>query len=500
MYSNIFIQRSVFSLILFCVVSFAGYADDGVIVGQFCLTPCSDNPSEYIISMNKEAVMDKGNETLRIPSEIKDKGKTYKIVQVAPKGFVNCCFIKELVIDEGIETVGGMAFYGCSDLRSVSFPSSISSLGECIFYNCPELQIIEVNKGNPVFDSREQCNAVVRTSDDAIELGCAGTTFPQSISQISKGAFCGCTGLISLSIPKWIEVIEDYAFSDCFRLEKIVLPEDGTLQFGQSTFDGCCSLTSFNLPAGEFYFFQNPFTNCENLSSFTVSPKNKDYRANKEKNALVSIGDSVLFAGCYNTTIGNDIKRIYASAFKGCRRLTKVIIPACVEKIDADAFSGCVNLVSISVDKDNKFYDSREDCNCIVESQSNKIVCGSSVAVIPKSVNSIGKFAFCGMNMPAVFHIPDNILKVEEFAFRGCNGLNQLIIPANTELKYNSFYGCAYLTSVIYEPQNKYIKTRKDLTFMNSPYISCKSLMSISISGENVPAIEYGLFVGHKEK
>lgn len=187
MYSNIFIQRSVFSLILFCVVSFAGYADDGVIVGQFCLTPCSDNPSEYIISMNKEAVIDKGYETLHVPSVIKDKGKTYKIVQVAPKGFVNCCFIKELVIDEGIETVGGMAFYGCSDLRSVSFPSSISSLGECIFYNCPELQIIEVNKGNPVFDSREQCNAVSQRLMTPLNWVVQGLHSPKVYPRYLKG-------------------------------------------------------------------------------------------------------------------------------------------------------------------------------------------------------------------------------------------------------------------------------------------------------------------------
>ncbi|MDE5739624.1 MAG: leucine-rich repeat domain-containing protein [Bacteroidaceae bacterium] len=491
------IQRILLSILL-CGISLACYSDNSVVVGVFRLTPCSDNPSEYCISMNKDAVLEKGHETLRIPAEIQTKGKTYKIVQIAAKGFTNCCFIKKLVVDEGIKTVGKLAFNGCSDLCAVSFPSTVSSLGECLFYNCPELKSIDVNKANPVFDSREQCNAVIRTSDDAIEQGCAGTIFPKSVSQISSNAFSGCTGLTSLSIPKWIEVIEDYAFSDCFRLEEIVLPENCTLQLGQSVFDGCCSLTSFNLPAGDISFLQNPFTNCEDLSYFTVSPSNKDWRTNQENNALIS--DSVLFAGCYNTTIGSEIKRIYASAFKGCRRLTKVFIPAGVECIDADAFSGCVNLVNVEVDKDNKVYDSREGCNCIIESQSNKIICGSSAAVIPKSVSSIGKYAFSGMNTPAVLRIPDNILKVEEFAFMRCNSLCQLVIPANTKLKANSFWDCTCLTSVVYEPVNKYVKTKNDLTFDNSPYLSCPSLMSISISGENVPAIEYGLFVHQKSE
>lgn len=492
MYIKIFKSQIILFFLLLCSISLDCYSNNSVVVGLFRLTPCSDNPSEYCISMNKDAIIDKAHETLHIPSQIQTKGETYKICQIAAKGFMDCCFIKKLVIDEGIKTVGRLAFYGCSDLRSVSIPSTVSSFGECIFYNCPELISIDVNKANPDFDSREQCNAVIRTSDNAVELGCAGTLFPKSVSQISIRAFCGCTGLVSLNIPEWIEIIEDFAFSDCFRLERIVLHENCTLQFGQAVFDGCCNLTSFNLPAGDIGFNENPFTNCENLSSFTVSPSNKEWYTNKEKNALIC--DSTLFAGCYNTTINSDIKRIYASAFNGCRRLTKVFIPASVDRVDARAFSGCVNLVSLVVDPKNKVYDSREDCNCIVESQSNKIICGSSVAVIPKSVSSIGKYAFSGMNTPTVLRIPDNVLKVEEFAFERCNNLYQVVIPANTEINYEAFFDCTRLTSAIYEPQNKSVKTKNDLTFRTSPYRSCTNLMSISISGENVPHIESGLF------
>lgn len=497
---NLFnIQRILF-LLLFLAVSSQCYSDNNIVVGLFCLTPCPDNPNEFSISMNKNAELYDEHENLCIPSQIEEDGKIYKITTIAAKGFMNCCFVKKIVIDEGITTVGRLAFNGCSDLSSVSFSSTISSLGGCIFYNCPNLKVIDVSKANPDFDSRDQCNAVIRTSEDAVEIGCAGTTFPKSVSQISKGAFRGCTGLLSLNVPVWIRVIDDWAFSDCFRLEKIVFSENTTLQLGESVFDGCCSLASFNLPAGNISFSQNPFTNCENLSSFTVSPLNKEWRTNKENNALIYNEGSVLFAGCYNTTIDDDLKRIYASAFKGCRRLTKLFIPAGMERVDEDAFSGCVNLVNIAVDKDNKVYDSREGCNCIVESHSNKIVCGSSAAVIPESVMSIGKYAFSGMNTPSVFRIPDNVVRVDEFAFMGCNNLYQLVVPANTELKYGSFYGCARLTNAVYEPVNKYVKTKKDLTFRNTPYLSCPNLISISISGENVPAIEYGLFVERKSE
>lgn len=496
----IFNIRIILFVMLFCGISLACYSNNSIAVGIFRLTPCPDNPSAYSISMNKDTVVGNGHETLRIPSKIQANGKTYNIVQIASRGFVNCCFIEKLVIDEGITAVGGYAFYGCSSLQAVSFPSTFSSLGGCAFFDCPELKIIDVDKANPEFDSREHCNAVVRTADDAIELGCAGTTFPRSVSTICKHAFHGCTGLVSVSIPQWIEKIDDYAFSACFRLEKINLPENCTLQFGQSAFDYCISLTSFYLPAGDFYFCENPFTNCENLSFFTVSPSNKKARTNKENNAIVSVEDSTLLAGCYNTTIGNDIKRIYASAFKGCRRLARIYIPASVERVDAGAFSGCSNLVDVVVDKANKIYDSRDDCNCIIESKSDKIVCGSSMAIIPKSVHTVGKYAFQGMNLPTVFRIPDNILKVEEYAFAECNNLFRLVVPANTELKNRSFYGCASLTNVFYEHQNRFMKPRRNLTFDWSPYLGCPRLMSVSISGENVPVIEDGYLVGCEKR
>ena len=148
------------------------------------------------------------------------------------------------------------------------------------------------------------------------------------------------------------------------------------------------------------------------------------------------ICDSTLFAGCYNTTINSDIKRIYASAFNGCRRLTKVFIPASVDRVDARAFSGCVNLVSLVVDPKNKVYDSREDCNCIVESQSNKIICGSSVAVIPKSVSSIGKYAFSGMNTPTVLRFKTSNKEVFEqktLPFLQSLDKNMLVFPGHGE-------------------------------------------------------------------
>ena len=486
--------RALLLCTLFPCISLVCYGGEKIEIGMFCLEPCQWDTTEYSISINKRIKIENLNDTLHIPSEIQNDGKMYRVIKIANNGFRTCCSIKNLVIDEGIREIGVFAFKGCTALHSVKFPSTMRILGECAFYNCAQLKYIQVDKDNKLFDSREDCNAVICTPNNAVILGCAGTTFPKSVTEISKSAFWGCIGLVTIKIPKWINSVGDEAFADCFNLKEINLPEDGTVNFGLSAFDGCTSLTSLYIPSGNFSFFYNPFTNCENLSTFIVSTKNKDWRTDKDGTVLIYNDGNVLFAGGMNAKICEDIKEIHSMAFQGCRKLTKVFIPASVETIGEGGFMGCQNLVSVVVDKRNKIYDSREDCNCIIETQLNKIICGSSVATIPQSVSVIGKYAFYGMNTSAVFRIPDNITKIEDSAFANCKNLFQLMVPANTELKYNSFCNCSRLSNVIYESRNKYIRTKKDINFLTSPFLGCSNSLSISIDGEIVPKAEYGFF------
>ena len=162
---------------------------------------------------------------------------------------------------------------------------------------------------------------------------------PESVTKIENRAFNGCSGLISIVIPESVTEIGNEAFNGCSGLTSIVIPKSVT-SIGIGAFCGCSGLTS------------------------------------------IVIFESV-------TEIGSE-------AFNGCSGLTSIVIPKSVTSIGKGAFIGCSGLTSIVVSKDNKRYDSRENCNAIIDTESNELISGCSGTEIPKSVTSIGEGAFSG--------------------------------------------------------------------------------------------------------
>jgi len=137
------------------------------------------------------------------------------------------------------------------------------------------------------------------------------------------------------------------------------------------------------------------------------------------------------------------------SAFKECYSLKKLIIPSSVRKISESSFVGCVKLKSIIVDDNNKIYDSRNNCNAIIESNSNTIILGCSSTIIPESVTSIGDSAFFSCMDLETISIPDSVEKIGYAAFPGCDSLKSIIIPSSVnEIGNAAFLNCKALTNV----------------------------------------------------
>ena len=126
--------------------------------------------------------------------------------------------------------------------------------------------------------------------------------------------------------------------------------------------------------------------------------------------------------------IPDSVTKIGDWAFWCCEGLTSVVIPDSVTKIGQGAFTGCSALTSIIVDKDNRHYDSREECNAIIESDTNTLVAGCSTTVIPDSVTEIGTSAFVNCKGLTSIRIPDSVTKIGEGAFSGCSALTSIIV------------------------------------------------------------------------
>lgn len=144
------------------------------------------------------------DKVLEIPGTVTHNGRVYRVNKIADRSFMYCNEIECVIIGEGIEEVERLAFWRCTRLRSVSFPSTLRGVDETAFYECYDLCEIRVDKRNPMFDSRENCNALIKTKTDELFLGCRSTIIPKGIKRIAGGAFLDCVGLEQIVIPEGV--------------------------------------------------------------------------------------------------------------------------------------------------------------------------------------------------------------------------------------------------------------------------------------------------------
>ena len=172
--------------------------------------------------------------------------------------------------------------------------------------------------------------------------GCTGLTsitIPNSVTSIGQSAFGACTDLTSINIPNSITTIGNSAFNNCTSLTSITIPSSVT-SIGQNVFYQCTGLTSINIPNGVTAIGDSAFSGCSGLTSVTIG------------SGLTSIGSQVFFqcSGLTSLTIGSGVTSIGDTTFLGCTGLTSITIPSSVTTISSYAFSGCTNLINVTVE------------------------------------------------------------------------------------------------------------------------------------------------------
>ena len=180
-------------------------------------------------------------------------------------------------------------------------------------------------------------------------------------------------------------------------------------------------------------------------------------------------------------TIPDSVMSIGDYAFSDCTSLASVTIPDSVTSIDNVTFSGCTNLASITVNPNNKKYDSRNNCNAIIETNTNTLIAGCKTTVIPDSVTIIGDSAFRYCTSLASVTIPDSVTSIGWNAFSDCTSLTSVTIPDSVmSIGRDAFSNCTSLASVIIGGR---------VTSIDSyAFFNCTSLTSISI-GDSVTRI-----------
>ncbi len=235
------------------------------------------------------------------------------------------------------------------------------------------------------------------------------------VTSISSYAFCDCSSMTSVTIPSSVKSIEWSAFESCSSLSSVIIPN---------------SVTSIESQA---------FLACSSMTSLTIS------------NSVTSIEYNT-FAGCWSLTsltIPSSVTSIGEYAFQNCIGLTSLTIPSSVTTITEGAFDGCRALISINVETGNSKYDSRDNCNAIIEKGTNTLIAGCRNTTIPNNVARIGAYAFAFLyeDMPSII-IPSSVTSIGAWAFKNCRMPSVTISSSMTSIEEHAFDGCIGLTSI----------------------------------------------------
>lgn len=182
--------------------------------------------------------------------------------------------------------------------------------------------------------------------------------------------------------------------------------------------------------------------------------------------------------------IPDSITEICDNAFNGCSSLESITIPKSIKKIGNWVFAWCPSLKTIDVHKKNKVYDNRENCNAIIETETDTLIVGCQNTIIPDSISSIEEFAFAGCSSFRKIYIPENIVYIGAGAFAGCSSVTSIVVDKNNEV-YDSRNRCNAIVeteanTLITGCQNTIIPN-SITTIDDAAFAKCSSLISIAI-------------------
>ena len=387
-----------------------------------------------------------------IPETVTYNGITYSVTSLRAFCFYGCSSLTSITIPNSVTSLGDACFFGCSSLTSITIPNSVTSLGRSCFalcrsltsitipnsvtslgdgcfYGCSSIERMVVDAANPVYDSREDCNAIIHTSTNKLIAGCKNSQIPNSVTSLGDGCFAGCSSLASITIPNSVTSLGDRCFSGCSSLTSITIPNSVT-----SLGDYC-------------------FSDCSNLERMVVDAANPVFDSREDCNAIIHTSTNKLIAGCKNSQIPNSVTSLGDYCFHSCRSLTSITIPNSVTSLGNGCFWGCSSLTSISIG--NSVTSLGDECFSD---------CSSLTSItIPNSVTSVGDYCFEGCSSLTSITIPNSVTSLGGYCFSGCRSLTSITIPNSvTSLGLSCFSGCSNLERMVVDAANPVYDSRED--------------------------------------
>lgn len=228
------------------------------------------------------------------------------VTKIGAYAFQECPNLHNVVIPESVNEIDGCAFWKCPKIRNIFIPKSVTKIGGTITTSA---ETIKVDPENPVYDSRNDCNAIIETNTNTLINGCCGTIIPNSVTKIAECAFHFCLHLPSnFKIPDSVREIGRNAF-DCCRLYSLRIP-DSIYRIEDGVFHGS-QLHKIYIPNSVTYISSDAFCCCHELQDVHIE---------------INDPNSVKFGNnddCFDECWGNDERQRRLYVPKGTKGLYK---------------------------------------------------------------------------------------------------------------------------------------------------------------------------------
>ena len=423
-------KRNILVCLLALLLPCLAVAHDFEVDGIYYNITSEERKTVEVTDPSDKKVVDGGYKSYKdvvfIPEKVSYDGKEYTVTAIGERAFEYNYELLSVVMPNTIRSIKEFAFNGCINLKSLTISSEVSEIGDYAFMGLSSLEHLAVDCHNKTFDSRGDCNAIIRTMTNTLLVGCKATVIPDGVEVIAGNAFISCQDTsiepFELNFPPSVEIIEPFAFNSCYPLSAVTFSE-GLRRIGRWAFMGT-SIECLEIPASVTEIDEQAFISCDSLKVIKVRKGNKVYDSRKGCNAIIESATGCLLQGCENTTVPDGVKVISGSAFYRSK-IKKIKLPSSLETIERGAFAECKELKKL---------------------------------VIPGSVKIIELEILCGSGIEELI-VENGVEEISDYAFFECRKLRYVSLPASLKMFGSDgavFVDCPELVRVDVDKDNEY--------------------------------------------
>ena len=428
-------KKDILVCLLATLLPCLAVAHDFEVDGIYYNITSEERKTVEVTSPSDKGIVDGGykfyKDVVFIPEKVSYDGKEYTVTAIGERAFENNYELLSVVMPNTIRSIKEFAFNGCINLKSLTVSSEVSEIGDYAFMKLSSLEHLAVDCHNKTFDSRGDCNAIIRTRTNTLFVGCKATVIPDGVEVIAGNAFISCQDSsiepFELNFPPSVEIIEPFAFNSCYPLSAVTFSE-GLRRIGRWAFMGT-SIECLEIPASVIEIDEQAFISCDSLKVIKVRKGNNVYDSRKGCNAIIESATGRLLRGSEGTTIVPDgVKVISSCAFYGSK-IKKIKLPSSLETIERGAFMCCKELKKLVIPGSVR----RIHYEILMDSGVEELVVENGVENIPQS-------AFYGCQKLRYVSLPESLKEFGRYGavFVDCPELVRVDVDKDNEYYYSN--------------------------------------------------------------